>query len=227
METTTQNSLPYWQINIPLHLRTPECPEFLRNINDKDRGIISTPDSEYTIDSWSVVQSKVAQNRLELFQRIPSELRRYLEFTWKLKQEYGSVMKFILSQRLDWELPITPKGQTPFDPETEREDIKVLRNDWPYGIDPRIVHLVVWTKFELRDDPQTGDLTDEARGEIDDWVESKFGERVGRENVIWFKNWASLKSVKSVEHFHVMLFDPDPKFVDEITNGDVPLCERN
>ncbi len=46
------------------------------------------------------------------------------------------------------------------------------------------------------------------------------------QQVIWFKNWASLKSVKSVEHFHVMLFDPDPAFVSEITNGDVPLCER-
>jgi hypothetical protein len=44
--------------------------------------------------------------------------------------------------------------------------------------------------------------------------------------VIWFKNWASLKSVKSVEHFHVMLFDPDPDFVREVTNGDVPLCEQ-
>jgi hypothetical protein len=46
------------------------------------------------------------------------------------------------------------------------------------------------------------------------------------QQVIWFKNWASLKSVKSVEHFHVMLFDPDPEFVKEITNGDVPLCEK-
>ncbi|KAK3988116.1 hypothetical protein QBC44DRAFT_343537 [Cladorrhinum sp. PSN332] len=218
--------LPYWQINVPFHLRTAECPDFLRTVNDKDRGIISTPDSHYTIDSWDVVRCKVAQNRLELFQRKPSDLRRYLEFTWKLKREYGSVMTFILSQRLNWNLPITPKGQTPFDPEAEKEDIKVLRNDWPYGIDPRIVHLVVWTKFELSDDPATGDLTDEARREIDGWVQEKFGKRVGKDNVIWFKNWASLKSVKSVEHFHVMLFDPDPKFVGEITDGDVPLCER-
>lgn len=47
-----------------------------------------------------------------------------------------------------------------------------------------------------------------------------------KRQVIWFKNWASLKSVKSVEHFHVMLFDPDPEFVKEVTNGDVPLCEK-
>lgn len=32
-----------------------------------------------------------------------------------------------------------------------------------------------------------------------------------------------MKSVKAVEHFHVMLFDPDPDFVKQITNGDVPL----
>lgn len=40
--------------------------------------------------------------------------------------------------------------------------------------------------------------------------------------VIWFKNWKSLKSVKAVEHFHVMLFDPDLEFVRRVTNGDAP-----
>lgn len=42
--------------------------------------------------------------------------------------------------------------------------------------------------------------------------------------VIWFKNWAALKSIDSVEHFHVMLMDPSPKFIREVTNGDVPIC---
>lgn len=42
----------------------------------------------------------------------------------------------------------------------------------------------------------------------------------------WFKNWSSLKSIHAVEHFHVMLFDPDPDFIDEITHGDVPLCRK-
>lgn len=43
--------------------------------------------------------------------------------------------------------------------------------------------------------------------------------------VIWFKNWSSLRSIHSVEHFHVMLFEPDEEFVREITGGDIPLCE--
>lgn len=50
--------------------------------------------------------------------------------------------------------------------------------------------------------------------------------RLTHGQVIWFKNWKSLKSVHAVEHFHVMLNQPDPEFVKEITGGDVPLIDR-
>lgn len=76
-------------------------------------------------------------------------------------------------------MPIRAEG-IPFEKES---DVKVLWNDWPYGIDARIVHLVVWTKFELVDDEVTGDLAKEARKEIDEYVDSVFAERVGRDNV--------------------------------------------
>jgi hypothetical protein len=45
-------------------------------------------------------------------------------------------------------------------------------------------------------------------------------------SVAWFKNWRSLKSVHAVEHFHVMLFDPNMEFVKQITGGHVPMCEQ-
>ncbi|KAK0657174.1 hypothetical protein B0T16DRAFT_385763 [Cercophora newfieldiana] len=211
------NSIPYWQVNIPPSERTPTCPEFLLNLTPKDIGIVSTPDSDYHRDSWSEARKKVHSNCINLFQRAPSELRKYLAFTWKLRQEYGSVLNFIFTQRLHWEQPVVPKG-APFEC---GEDLKVLWNDWPYGIDERIVHLVVWTKFELEENEKTGDLTEEARKMIDGWVKEAFQE-VEEDNVIWFKNWMSLKSVKAVEHFHVMLFDPDLEFVMKVTNGDVP-----
>jgi hypothetical protein len=101
-----------------------------------------------------------------------------------------------------------------------------LYNDWPYGIDTDITHLVVWTKFELPDDPATGDLTAEAREAIERYVQATFCSRVAPEQVVWFRNWKSLKSVHALEHFHVMLHRPDRAFVREITNGDVPLIER-
>jgi hypothetical protein len=88
-------------------------------------------------------------------------------------------MEFVLTQRLGWSEPIVPAGK-PFE---KKEDVKILWNDWPYGIDERIVHLVVWTKFELEDDPKTDDLTGEARREIDAFVDETFGKVVGKENV--------------------------------------------
>jgi hypothetical protein len=173
------NALPYWQVNVPEKDRTAECPEFLRNVNAKDLGILSTPDSEYHILTWQEVQDRVAANRLDLFQRIPSGLRRYRRFLWEIMEKYGTVMNFIMTQRLHWPEPIIARAG-PFESD---EDIKTLYNDWPYGIDPKIVHLVVWTKFELEDDPSTGDITDKTRAEIDVYVDRTFRSRVPAEKV--------------------------------------------
>ncbi len=106
------------------------------------------------------------------------------------------MMEFILSERLGWckeDLSISSKGEE-FGGREEGErkgkgmfdkegDVKILWNDWPYGLDERIVHLVVWTKFELEEDVRTGDLRESVRGEIEGFVERVFGRRVGGENV--------------------------------------------
>ncbi|KAH6709379.1 hypothetical protein BKA61DRAFT_614125 [Leptodontidium sp. MPI-SDFR-AT-0119] len=216
------STLPYWQINVHPPQREATCPAYLQNLKPKELAIISTPDNEYRTLSWSEVRHVIAINALDAFQRIPSDLRRYLAYNHYLKQKHGSVMNFILRERLSWTEPIVSDGKH-FEKES---DVKILWNDWPYGIDAKIVHLVVWTKFDLEDDPATDDLTDESRGEIERFVKGTFGDAVGEENVIWFKNWRSLKSVNTVEHFHVMLYDPDPEFIKRITNGDVPLSQK-
>ena len=65
------------------------------------------------------------------------------------------------------------------------DDIKIIYNDWPYGIDKSIVHLCVWTKFPLDADEKdpNGDLTPEMRAKIDEYVNKTFGSRVPAENV--------------------------------------------
>ncbi|KAI1333266.1 hypothetical protein F5Y16DRAFT_8392 [Xylariaceae sp. FL0255] len=209
--------LPYWQVNVPVAERAQDCPEFLRQLSKKDLGIISTPDADYHVHTWPEVQKIIANNRIDLFQRVPSDLRRYLEYNWMLKQNYGSILNFVLTRRLHWSEPIQPQGK-PFEHE---DDIKILRNDWPYGIDPKIVHLVVWTKFQFEEDPSTTDLTERCRAAIDGFVQKTFGSTIPKDQYIWFKNWSSLKSVHAVEHFHVMLYNPDPLFVDKVTHGDV------
>lgn len=52
------------------------------------------------------------------------------------------------------------------------------------------------------------------------------GEGEEEENVVWFLNWASLKSIHAVEHFHVLLFEPDEEFVERVTRGDVALRDK-
>ncbi|KAJ5174710.1 uncharacterized protein N7482_000587 [Penicillium canariense] len=222
----TSDTLPYWLVNLPRSHWTAECPSFLRDQPEKNIRCLATPDSNYQRQNWGQVQEIIRTNRIDRFQRVPSDLRKYLEYTARIKAEYGSVMRFVVKERLRWgdgnPEDLHPRGG-PFE---FAEDIRILYNDWPYGIDTDIIHLVVWTKFELPDDPATDDLTGEAREAIQRFVQATFCARVAPEQVVWFKNWKSLKSVHAVEHFHVMLHRPDLTFVREITHGDVPLIER-
>ncbi|KAI9784209.1 MAG: hypothetical protein M1816_001031 [Peltula sp. TS41687] len=227
----SEPTLPYWLMNVPRDQWPSSCPDFLLNINDKARRILRSPDGDYRRQTWAEVQEIIRTNQLDIFQRVPSDLRRYLAYTYKIKQEYGSVMNFVLEERLRWH-DLTPhSSKVPF---AHPDDIKILYNDWPYGIDTDIVHLVVWTKFDLDEEPGMNDLTPEMRRLIDGFVKRTFCERVRPDHVssvwykkvAWFKNWGSLKSVKAVEHFHVLLYQPDMDFVREITNGDVPLSEQ-
>ncbi|KAE8392747.1 hypothetical protein BDV23DRAFT_181168 [Aspergillus alliaceus] len=228
--TTSANlsgeSLPYWLVNVPRDRWPVECPSFLRDIGEKNIQILSTPDEQYKRQGWELVKEIVKTNQIDRFQRLPSDLRKYLEYKEWIIAEYGSIMRFVVKERLRWGEgrpdDLKPKGR-PFEFD---EDIRILYNDWPYGVEKDIIHLVVWTKFELEDDPATDDLTPQARQEIYDYVRMTFCSRIPSERVIWFKNWKSLKSVHAVEHFHVMLYRPDPEFLREITRGDVPMIAR-
>ncbi|KAJ5628884.1 hypothetical protein N7490_011112 [Penicillium lividum] len=217
-------NLPYWLVNVPQSQWTTECPSFLQNQSLKNIQCLSTPDTHYQRQNWELVQAIIRANRIDRFQRVPSDLRKYLEYTAQIKAQYGSVMRFVVKERLEWgdgdADDLKPKGGL-FE---FNEDIRILHNDWPYGVDSDIIHLVVWTKFQLPDD-SVGNLTDEAREAIDQYVRRTF-HSVAAEQVVWFRNWKSLKSVHAVEHFHVMLHRPDLAFVREITRGDVPLIKR-
>lgn len=162
--------IPYWHVNVPLTERTLECPDFLRGMQGKDLRVVSTPDSDYEIMTWAEVSQLVNSNQLVHFQRVPSQLRRYKAFGHRVSAKYGSVANFVLLERLRWTEPVVPRGE----PFQYKDDYKVLYNDWPYGLDSRIIHLVVWTKFELKAKSTGGDLTDKARGEIENYVTQTF-----------------------------------------------------
>ncbi|EPS40296.1 hypothetical protein H072_5896 [Dactylellina haptotyla CBS 200.50] len=170
----------------------------------KDQEILDTPEHLFKVHTWSDLHSIIAENRLEDLKRRPGDLRRYLEWGANTRKEYGSVLKFILTQRLLWEGDLTARNSVPFEDE---EDTKILFNDWPYGLEPGIAHIVVWTKAEIPIDPASGDVTEGSRSLIVGFVNKTFVGELGipAENVLWFKNWAALQSVRTVEHIHVLV----------------------
>lgn len=176
---SSPDQLPYWRVNISPEDREEECPEFLRNISDKDISIISTPDEDYRVQTWPQVVEIIRTGRLADFQRWPSELRRYRQYTWELKRAHGSVMNFMLRERLAWSEPVVPQGSELFECQ---KDFKILMNDWPYGLDKRIVHLVVWTKFDLPDDHGT-------EAKIEAFVNKTFSPGVSQDKV---SDWSLL-----------------------------------
>lgn len=188
--------VPFWNTNLPPRLHTLSCPAYLTYAfdNAKDRRILATPDTAYRRQTWPEIREFIRQHRLDLFQRVPSDLRRYRQYSAQLVSQYGSVMDFVMSERLKW-TDLCPHSEAPFG---DARDFKILFNDWPYGIDERIVHLVVWTKFPLPDAPGSDDLDPEARRAIDAFVDETFVAHCGRDNVVWFKNWGSLKSIHAV-----------------------------
>jgi hypothetical protein len=210
-------ALKYWNTNISPHLWTAQCPPFLVGTSQKNQMTLSARDDEFEEFTWQEVKHLISEpsrqvqyhadgltrwkgtNRIDQFQRPPLQLRRYLKFMHDITKRHGSIMTFVQKYRLQWST-VVPSQMRPF---TNPKDYKILYNDWPYGLDKDIVHLVVWTKFELEDDPMTGDLTPQARREIEEFVLQTFcgADGSAREQLVWFKNWKSLKSIHALGKF--------------------------
>ena len=45
---------------------------------------------------------RIGTNRIDRFHRVPSELRKYLEYMAHIKAEYTSVTRFVVKERLGW-----------------------------------------------------------------------------------------------------------------------------
>ena len=133
------------------------------------------------------------------------------------------MVNYIAQERLHWgptmskdgsplvNKTLVPKNPAPF---ADSADYKILRNDWPYGCEPGIHHLVVWMKTRVPVRPEDGSLIPESSALIDGFVKKTFVDPLTRDEkergaasdrVAWFKNWTALQSVAALEHFHVLV----------------------
>ncbi len=130
-----------------------------------------------------------------------------MSWTHATKAQYGSMTNYLLQHRLPWgSPPFAYNSPVPFH---SSSDFKILINDWPYGLTDDITHIVVWSKTPIPVDERTGDVTQESRRIIGEFVKRTFVERLGSEEwrVVWFKNWVQLQSVRALEHVHVLVKD--------------------
>lgn len=85
------------------------------------------------------------------------------------------------------------------------------------------MHIVCWTKAPIATQPDSipaGDLTPESREIIDSYINRTFKQHLGKENVLWFKNWASIQSVRSVEHIHVLVRGASEEFLKSVIGAE-------
>ncbi|KAF1841002.1 uncharacterized protein K460DRAFT_420837 [Cucurbitaria berberidis CBS 394.84] len=178
---------------------------------------LSLADTDFTPHSWSNLHHLISTGQLEELKRWPSALKAYLAWTAHVKEKYGSVMPYLLQQRLLWEPIEDQTGALRFEvrnpvPFANTEDFKILRNDWGYAFERGIRHIVVWLKQRLPVDEEGG-LSQEGRSMVEDYVRKEFREKVGEKEegskIIWFKNTTNLQSVRSLEHVHVLVRDVD------------------
>lgn len=93
---------------------------------------------------------------------------------------------------------------------------------------PNITHIVVWLKTRLDVEPTVGDLMPQSRQLVKDFVQHTFIDRLQRQGitgdqVMWFRNWTGLQSVRGMDHIHVLVRDVPIEIIDEWTGGRTPL----
>ena len=69
-ESKAEDLLPYWLINISEDQRPEKCPDFLLDISDRNKAIVSVPENEFHRLTWMEVQEIV---RISLLSPQPQE----------------------------------------------------------------------------------------------------------------------------------------------------------
>ncbi|KAI1330456.1 hypothetical protein F5Y16DRAFT_18297 [Xylariaceae sp. FL0255] len=189
-------------------------------LTDVDKWVLSLTDDEFHYHDWEDMKKIIGENNLSVLKRKPSDLRKYMKWTAETKAKYGSMTNYLMIHRLPqtWGAPpFTPASQVPFN---DPSDYRVLVNDWPYGLAPDIKHIVVWSRTIIETDSVNGDMTDESRQVVANFVKRFFVDRLGpdgADKVLWFKNWVALQSVRTLEHIHVMVKDASDELIDEFS----------
>ncbi|RKP31660.1 hypothetical protein METBISCDRAFT_22108 [Metschnikowia bicuspidata] len=172
--------------------------------------------------SWTEIRHLIESNQLEQFDRSKDQIERYHRFEQDLHDQGTSLFKHLLVHSLKWalesefvgvadsQMSIALSGAGLFE---NVDDVKVVLNEFSYFFEDNVTHLCVWSKRSIESDLNSavGDLSADTRAVIEKYVQAKFVVQLGipPENIVWFRNWAALQSIKEISHIHVLVRNMD------------------
>ncbi|KAJ2933408.1 hypothetical protein H1R20_g3705, partial [Candolleomyces eurysporus] len=123
--------------------------------------------------TWKQLRTFVNSGDLGLLKRDRTLQKRYDDWAVGIREQYGSLVDYLLNHRLQWGqrdtlslLPssleddprfyastTTDASSKPapqyFTADTPPEYLSIIQNDWPYSVPPEVEHTLIWTKVAI------------------------------------------------------------------------------
>lgn len=184
--------------------------------------------------SWQDINFIIYSNQLEIFARSETQTIKYHSFKKWLKENELNINEYLLQYELHWKHnDIRFQSKIHHDEYTiqypqdlifhNKGDIKIKYNKFPYYFEEKVKHLCIWSKLTIPTDKnsEVGDISKLSKQIIEKYLHKTFVTRgVKPQQIVWFKNWLSLQSVRSISHIHVILYDVDDELIEELLEGD-------
>lgn len=170
--------------------------------------------------TWTQIQYIVKSNKLELFARNEEQFHKYYQFKNDLSLQGITLTDYVLKEELEWKQSDI-RSQVAATPDQEYstsqpqdlilyndDDVKIIYNKFPYYLEDSVVHLCVWSKLTIPNDVNSpvGDISPLTKRIIERYLQKTFIDKgVSPDDILWFRNWSKLQSVRSVSHIHVLL----------------------
>ncbi|TID12951.1 hypothetical protein CANINC_005050 [Pichia inconspicua] len=169
---------------------------------------------------WETVKTLVERYELEKLGRSAEQLQKYNDFKKKMRENNIDLATHLFITTLKWLPPHADIHMTPEEavklikPEDTRpfcnpHDVCITLNDFPYYIAGKTLHMLVWVKFPMDPDPNSpiGDIDNSMKDIIEQYVRATFVKHAGvnRDDLIWWKNYAAIQSIKTIPHVHVLV----------------------
>ncbi|PRP81017.1 hypothetical protein PROFUN_11169 [Planoprotostelium fungivorum] len=190
---------------------------------------VPKPPQQDPLFSWEELLEIVKKGELNRLRRTDEATRYYLQFVENIKSKYGSIERFVLDVKLEWNIPVDSMDITPssqFSSIGHPSQSKMMKNDFPYALPHDVEHWVLWSRLPFlppfREDEDehvtrsrsrglsgiTGTHVPEenhtaAAGEIRRFVSTQWPEE--SYTCAWLLNPPALQSVRGVSHFHMFV----------------------